>query len=200
MKNVARFAVDGKTYEIERNRYLQAELNKITEENEDLSAEEEKSYALLQDRYARLEKLAKKVAELEDAYYENFEEDIRVVYERAKAQYEKMYEETVDFEVSQNGVAKKVQKVAIDNAEKVVVKALQIDNKGNKIREEQEALDIWCAYVDEVGRNSAVEWLLYFVNYLSGNDKVEDDPFVSQAKAKAEQRANMKKGVLKMAK
>ena len=198
--NVATFKTNGKTYQIKRNRYLQAELEEIKANNDNaLSAQEEKNYTILQDKYATLERLAVKVKELEDKYYETFDEEAGAIYKRAKAHYDEMFEETAQFEVEQNGIAQKMQKVAIDNAEKVVIVALQKDEKGNTIRSEQEATDIWCSYVDEVGQQSAIEWLIYFTNYLVGNDKVDDDPFVAQAKAKAEQRANMRKG-LKMAK
>ena len=195
MNNVARFEVNGNTYEIIRTRYLQAEFNRISEENKELSPEDEKGYALLQDKYARLEKLSNRVKELEDKYYESFDDADGELYDKAKAQYDKVYQETIDFELSLNGIAKRVQKIAIDNAEKVLIRALQIDKEGKEIRTHKEAEDIWCSYVDEVGKNAAVEWLLYFVNYVTGNDSVEDDPFVAQAKAKAEQKANMRQGL-----
>lgn len=195
MNNVASFFVEGKEFIIVRNRYLQAEFDSITKQGNTLTEEEETSYALLQDKYLRLEKLAERVNELEDKYYETFDDADCEIYEKAKAQYDKVYKETVAFELAQNGIAKKVQKVAIDNAEKVVIRALQLDNKGNEIRSKEEAENIWCTYVDEVGKNVATEWLLYFIQYLTGNDNVEDSPFVAQAKAKAEQKANMKQGL-----
>lgn len=195
MNNVASFFVEGKEFIIVRNRYLQAEFDSITKQGNTLTEEEETSYALLQDKYLRLEKLAERVNELEDKYYETFDDADGEIYEKAKAQYDKVYKETVAFELAQNGVAKKVQKVAIDNAEKVVIRALQLDNKGNEIRSNEEAENIWCSYVDEVGKNVATEWLLYFIQYLTGSDNVEESPFVAQAKAKAEQKANMKQGL-----
>ena len=195
MNNVASFFVEGKEFIIVRNRYLQAEFDSITKQGKTLTEEEETSYALLQDKYLRLEKIAVRVTELEDKYYETFDDADCEIYEKAKAQYDKVYKETVAFELAQNGIAKKVQKVAIDNAEKIVIRALQLDNKGNEIRSKEEAENIWCTYVDEVGKNVATEWLLYFIQYLTGSDNVEDSPFVAQAKAKAEQKANMKQGL-----
>ena len=198
MLNVARFEVNGKEYIIKRNRYLKAKFEDMVENNSAMSNEEQKSYALLEEKYARLEKLALRVKELEDAYYENFDDEAGALYEKAKLQYEKLLKETVDFELEQNGIAGKIKKATIDNSEKLLICALQINDKGEEIRSKEEAQEIWCDYVDEVGQNSAVEWLLCFVNYITGNDKVEDDPFVSQAKAKAEQKANMKKGLNKI--
>jgi hypothetical protein len=92
----------------------------------------------------------------------------------------------------------KAQKAAIDNAERLALIALQIGEKGEVIRTYEEAEEIWCSFVDEVGNNAASEWLLYMVNYVAGNDADEENPFVAQAKAKAEQRAeNMKKRIAK---
>ena len=199
--NEATLRVNGEVYKIKRNRFLKAELDEIKENGNEnaLSAQEEKNYAILQDKYSTLEKLAKKVKELEDKFYETFEEEAGIVYERAKAHYDKVFAETAQFEVEQNGISQKVQKTAIDNAEKLVIIALQKNDKGETIRTEEQANNIWCSYVDEVGQQTAVEWLIYFVNYVVGNDNVDDDPFVAQAKAKAEQKANMRKG-LKMVK
>ena len=193
-KNVASFTANGNTYEIVRNRYLQAEYNRIAEESAGLTPNEERNYAILNEKVARLGKLAEKVNELEDAYYETFDDGAGALYEKAKAQYDKMFAEVVDFELKLDGITKKVQSRAIETAEKVLIRALQLGNDGEEIRTEKEANDIWCGFVDEVGKAMAVEWLLYFITYITGNDAVEEDPFVAQAKAKAEQRANMKKG------
>lgn len=198
MKNVAKFSVNGTEYVITRNRYLQAKYEELVEESSTLTKEEQKSYALLEEKYQRLEKLALRVKELEDKYYEYFNEEAGALYEKAKAQYDKLLNETVDFELKQNGIANKVKQSAINNSEQLLIASLQLDNNGNQIRTVEEATEIWCSYVDEVGKSSAVEWLLWFVNYITGNDKVEDDPFVAQAKAKAEQKENMKKGLKKV--
>ena len=198
MKNIARFEINGKEYIIKRNRYLKAKYDEMIDESNSLTNDEQKSYALLEEKYGRLDKLARRVKELEDAYYESFDEEAGALYEKAKEHYDKLLNETIDFELQQNGIANKVKKSTLDNAEKLLICALQIDENGKEIRTKEEAQNIWCDYVDEVGQNSAIEWLLCFVNYITGNDKVEDDPFVSQAKAKAEQKANMKKGLNKV--
>ena len=61
------------------------------------------------------------------------------MYERAKAHYDKVFAETAQFEVEQNGISQKVQKTAIDNAEKLVIIALQKNDKGETIRTEEQA-------------------------------------------------------------
>ena len=193
-QNIPFFELDGKRYEIKRNRYLQAEFDKITNQNSSLTEEEEKSFVLLQDKYANLERIAKRAKELEDKYYETFDEEAGKLYERAKAEYNKTLNSVVEFETMQKGIAQKVQNVGLSNAEQIVIRALQIDTDGKEIRTVKEANDIWCDYVDQVGKQTASNWLLYFVSYITGKDE-DDDPFVAQAKAKAEQRANMKKGL-----
>lgn len=193
----ATFSANGKTYEISRTNYLIAEFDKVKNENRELNSAEEQGLVILQDKYSRIERLAKRVLELENKYYETFNEKDGELYEKAKAVYEKEFAEVTKFEIEQNGITAKAQKNAIGNTRKIVIKALQVDKKGNTIRTEEEAKEIWNSYVEENGTEVENEWLGYFLNYLTGRDKVEDDPFVMQAKAKAEQRANMKKGISK---
>ena len=194
----ATFKANGKEYEIKRTNYLIAEFDKIKSENRALNAEEEQGFVILQDKYMAIERLAKRVLELESKYYETFDEKDGAIYERAKAHYEKQLEELAKFEVEQNGIVKKAQKNSVENAKKLVIKALQVDRKGNSIRTEEEANEIWDCFVEDNGQDNTDEWLVWFVNYITGNDKVEDDPFVAQAKAKAEQKAQMRKGISKV--
>lgn len=194
----ATFKANGKEYEIKRTNYLIAEFDKIKSENRALNAEEEQGFVLLQDKYMTIERLANRVLELESKYYETFDEKDGAIYEKAKALYEKRLETLAKFEVEQNGIVNKIQKKSRENAKKLVIKALQVDRKGNQIRTEEEAKEIWGYFVEENGQDITDEWLTWFINYITGNDKVEDDPFVAQAKAKAEQKANMRKGISKV--
>ena len=81
--------------------------------------------------------------------------------------------------------------------EKLIIKALQINEKGETIRTEEEAEKIWCELVDEYGQISAMEFVAFTLNYIMGADQEIENPFMTQAKAKAEQKANMRKGILK---
>lgn len=198
MSNIPFFEVNEQRYEVKRNRYLIAELEKLRKENSELSGEDEQNIVKLQDKSARLERLANRVKELEDKFYETFDEDDEAIYKRAKAHYDEMLDDLTKFEIEANGVIGKAQQAALGNAEKLLLIALQKGEKGETIRTYQEAEDIWCSFVDEVGTNTASEWLLYMVNYITGEYEEEENPFVTQAKAKAEQRANMKKGIAKV--
>jgi hypothetical protein len=197
--NIPSFELNGKTYTFKRNRFLLAELDQIKNENS-LSPEEEQTFVVLQDCYNRLAKLQERVKELEDTYYETFSEEDGEIYEKAKLHYERQLMEITQKEVEANGLSKKVEKQAIDNMEKLIIIALQKDDEGKNIRTAEEANKIWCDYVDEIGTSNASEWLIYAFNYITGNDDEENsNPFVAQAKAKAEQRArNRQEGFKKI--
>jgi hypothetical protein len=82
--------------------------------------------------------------------------------------------------------------------EKLIIKALQIDyNTGDEIRTNEEATNIWQSFVDENGKKLALEFILYTMHYIVGTDEETENPFLTQAKAKAEQKANMKNGIVK---
>lgn len=188
---------NGNRYEIKRNRYILCEIDELSK-NSVLTEEENKNYAILQDKYSALERLAKRVKELEDKYFETFEEKDGEVYERAKTLYNKVFAETAEFEAMTNGVVNKAMRATINRTEQLVIKALTLDENGDTIRTNEEATDIWCTFVDEIGHQTAQEWLLYAFNYLSGNDGDNDsDPFVENQKAKAQRKANMRKGIAK---
>ena len=193
----AEFTLNGTTYEIKRTNYIVKEFEKIKSENHRMSTEDEQGLAILQDKYSRIGRLAERVLELEKKFFETFAKEDEEIYEKAKAHYEKEYADVVKFEAEQNGIAIKAHEQSLDNAKKLVIKALQVDNKGHNIRTLKEATEIWESYEEEVGLESSNEWLTWFINFISGRDNVEENPFVAQAKAKAEQKANMKKGILK---
>ena len=192
------FELGKQRYEIKRNRYLIAKLDEIKNENNIISSEDEQNIVKLQDKYSTLERLAKRVKELEDNYYETFDADDEAIYKRAKSHYDDVLDEVTRFEIETNGAMARAQQAGVDNAEKLVIIALQKDDNGETIRTAEEAEEIWCSYVDKVGKSTAIEWLLYMVNYISGSDgEEEENLFISQAKAKREQKANMKNGILK---
>ena len=124
-----------------------------------------------------------------NSFFEEIYKQIKEIYEKAKNAYENLLREVSQKEIDANGLSQKVQKQAIDNMERLIIIALQKDEKGKDIRTEKEATDIWCSYVDEIGTNNASEWLIYAFNYITGNDDENENPFVTQAKAKAEQRS-----------
>jgi hypothetical protein len=191
-KNIPFFEVDGKAYEIKRNRYLQAELDEMKSGIE-LTDEEQVAYAKEQDFDERLEKLRDRKDELYAKYLETFDEADEEMYRKALTAYNRLIDEAKDME----SISGKQRKQMIDMGEKLIIKALQINHKGDTIRTEDEAKSIWESFVEENGQVVAIQFVAYTINYIMGGDEDIENPFIAQAKAKAEQRANMKKGIAK---
>ena len=191
-KNIPSFEVNGTTYEIKRNRYLQAELDEMKRDIEMTDAEQV-AYAKEQEFDTRLEKLRKRKDELYAKYLETFDEADEEIYNKALAAFNKMIDEAGQME----SVSGKQRKQMIDMGEKLIIKALGINNLGETIRTEEEAKKIWTDFVDENGQITAVQFIVFTLNYIMGGDEDIENPFIAQAKAKAEQKANMKKGIVK---
>ena len=187
--------VDGNSYEIKRNRYILCEIDKFRQKSV-LTEDEQKSITILQDKYARLEKLARRLKELEDCYYTDFDDEIGAKYEKAKALYNELYADVADYEVKAQPALAKSQKAALDRMEQLVIFALTINStNGETIRTRTEAEDIWCHFVDEIGRENAAEWLTYAFAYLSGQDEENTDAFFVAAREKSKQAMNLRRGI-----
>lgn len=187
------FEVNGQKYEIKRNRYLMAELDNMKSMIE-LTEEEESEKAKEQAKLDNLEKLSARKDELYEKYLETFDSEDEELYNKACAAYDKLIDE---ISKSENITGKQTKKT-IDMAEKLLIRALQLDNKGNEIRTAEEANEIWCNYVDEVGKQTALQFVVFTVNYIIGGDDEEvENPFIKQSKAKAEQKAASKRAGMK---
>lgn len=190
--NIPYFEVNGKSYEIKRNRYLQAEFDEMRSGLE-MTDEEQVAYAKEQDFDARLEKLRVRKDELYEKYLETFDEADEDKYNKALAAYNRLIDEAGSME----SISGKQRKQMLDMGEKLIIKALQINAKGETIRTDDEANNIWASFVEENGKLIAIQFVMYTINYIVGGDEDIENPFIAQAKAKAEQRANMKKGIVK---
>jgi hypothetical protein len=191
-KNIPSFEVNGNTYEIKRNRYLQAELNEMQNDIA-MTDEEQVAYAKEQEFDARLEKLRERKEELCAKYLETFDEADEAIYRKACEAFDRLIDEAGRME----SISGKQRKKMIDLGEKLIIKALQIDNNGNTIRTQDEAKNIWESFVEENGQVITIQFIVFAINYIMGGDEDIENPFITQAKAKAEQRANMKKGIAK---
>lgn len=191
-KNIPSFEVNGKNYEIKRTRFLQAEFDEMKGGIE-LTDEEQVAYAKEQEFDARLEKLRVRKDELYAKYLETFDEADEAIYLKACAAFDRLIDEAGRME----SVSGKQRKRMIDMGERLIIKALQIDKDGKTIRTEDEAKSIWEGFVEENGEVTAVQFVVFTINYIMGGDEDIENPFITQAKAKAEQRANMKKGIAK---
>ena len=88
-----------------------------------------------------------------------------------------------------------LQKVAVDKAERLLILALCEQHN----LDEENAKAVWCKYVDEIGVATASEWVMFMLDALF-NEEETTDPFLKQARAKAELRAEQRKGLSRVRK
>lgn len=191
-RNIPFFELNGTRYEIKRNRYLQAEFDKMKGEKQ-FDDNEELEYVREQELQDKLEKLSKRKNELYDAYLETFSSEDEEKYNKACVAYDKLLEQLSN----SKGVTAKKRNEMIDMGEALIIKSLQINDEGEAIRTEEEAKEIWNDLVAENGAMFRIEFIVFTINYIMGNDEDFENPFIAQAKAKAEQKANMRKGIAK---
>lgn len=195
-KIIPSFEVNGKRYEIRRTRYLTAELDKWNNEIK-MTDEEESESVKEQAKLDNLEKLAKRKEELYEKYLETFSQEDEEIYNKSCVAYEKLVDELAK---SKNVVGKQ-RKKTIDCAEKLIIRALQLDEKGNETCSDEEAKEIWCTFVEEVGKSVAVEFVVYTANYILGGDEEENEnPFLKAQRTKMEKKLEQRKGLSKVQK
>lgn len=185
MKITPFFELNGQKYEIKRTRYLLAEYDKLGEESQ-LSNEDKANAIKTQSIIGDLQRYAEKLKELEEKYFETFNDEDEKKYLKCKALYETKLEELTKLEV-ESGSTTKLQKAGIDLLEKIAIKGLaeQYFNF-----DENKAQSIWEQFADNMGNNLTVEWLMKMSECLFREDEeVEENSFLSQMRAKAEQRA-----------
>jgi hypothetical protein len=192
-QNIPFFEVNGKRYEIKRTRYLQAEFDLVKSDME-MTEDEQIAYVKEQELDNRLDKLRERKNELYEKWLETFEERDEELYKKAATAYNALLDEFGYME----SVTAKQRKRMVDMGEKLIIKALQINNKGETIRNDSEAKEIWESFVEDVGQATTIQFVVFTLNYIMGGDEDVENPFVAQAQAKAEQRANMKKGIVKV--
>lgn len=185
------FELNGQRYEIKRTRYLLAEYDKLGEESQ-LSNEDKANAIKAQSLIGDIQRYAEKVKEVEEKYFETFDDEDERKYLKIKALYEVKLEELTALEV-ESGSTAKLQKAGIDLLERIAIKGLaeQYFNF-----DEIKAEKIWGDYVDTIGNNATIEWLTGMSECLFREDEeVEENSFLSQMRAKAEQRAINRKNI-----
>lgn len=185
MKITPFFELNGQKYEIKRTRYLLAEYDKLGEQSQ-LSNEDKANAIKTQSLIGDLQRYSEKLKELEEKYFETFDDEDERKYLKCKALYEVKLEELTNLEV-ESGSTTKLQKAGIDLLEKIAIKGLaeQYFNF-----DESKAQTIWEQYAEKIGNNATIEWLTGMSECLFKEDEeVEENSFLSQMRAKAEQRA-----------
>ena len=187
MKLTPFFELDGQRYEIIKTRYLLAEYNKLANESELSNLDKAnaiKSQTLIND----VQKYAKKTLELEEKYFETFDDEDERKYLKAKALYDKALAELTVFETETQSTAL-LEKAGFDLLEKIAIKGLgeQYFN-GNEVK----GKELWEKFANTLESHSQIkEWLAYMSDCLFNEEsnEVEENSFLSQMRQKAEEKA-----------
>lgn len=190
------FELNGERYEIKKTRYLLAEYDKMSEDS-GLSKEDKANAIKAQSLISDIQRYAKKTQELEEMFFETFDDEDERKYLKAKELYTKALDELTVLE-TETGSTVRVQKTSVDILEKIAIKGLAEQHFGGN---ESKARSVWEAYVDTLpNQNMAIEWLNGMAECLFGNDEVEDNSFLAQMRKKAEESANNRKNGIKKVK
>lgn len=187
------FELNGQRYEIKPTRWLIAEYDKLGEESQ-LSNEDKANAIKAQSLIGDIRKYAEKTKELEEKFFETFDDNDERNYLKVKSLYERALDELTKLEV-ESGSTTKLQKAGIDLLEKIAIKGLaeQYFNF-----DEVKAQKVWENYVDTLAnREIVVEWLTSMSECLfRSEEELEDNSFLSQMRKRAEQQAiNRKNGI-----
>ena len=188
------FEVDGKTYEIERTRYLECEYEKITSQSS-LTAGEEKASANYLKMQSEYEEIAEQFRTAKSDYFADvLDKKKKAKYLAFKELVDEKYNELINFSVDNDNFSlKKLEDKAYENGLKLLYVALEQKYKLSH----DEVIEIWDKFTEHFGLSVAKQWILAMVNELFGTEE-ETDPFLKQARAKAEQKAEQRKGLKKM--
>lgn len=193
------FEVEGQTYEIVRTRALECEYEKITKQSS-LSEQDERAFADYIKLQAETEELAEKFRTAkEDFYNDVLDEEKEKKFLAFEKLYNRKYQEIIDFTTTHKDFStQKVEEIAMDNGVKLFVLALSQKYSMSH----DEAKSVWEKFRDflseKYGMQSPREWILTMVRELFEGEEEETDPFLKQARAKAQQRMEQRKGLSKI--
>lgn len=195
------FEVEGKKYEIKRTRFLECEYEKLTQQSS-MTEEEERLYA----QYIKLETEAAKIGEkfrnAEEAYFDDIlNETKKKEYLAFKELSDSKFNEIVEFGFKHKEFSvSKLEERATENGVQILILALteQYNLSG------QGARDVWDKFknflLDKYGIQAPREWILYMVQTLFESEEEEVDPFLKQARVKAQMKLEQRKGLSKIRK
>ena len=190
-KIIPSFVVDGKKYEIKRTRHLDCKYEEISQES---GFTEEQQALLAKGTKLRMdyEELAEQFKSVKERHFANMrDKELTEEYKAFKEEIDELYTELTNFEINHKDVSiSAIQKVAGDKAERILILALCEQYNLT----EGEATAVWCKYVDEIGVATAGEWVMFMLDALFNKEEIED-PFLKQARAKAEMKAEQRKGL-----
>lgn len=194
------FEVDGKKYEIKRTRAVECQYDKIREQNKlnDEQISVTNDYAKLAVEY---EEILTKYEQAKEAYMCDdgiLDENLKKKYLAYKELADSKYEEVKEFELkNKNFSLAEVEDISYKNGVELLVFALEEQCDVTK----DEAISLWEGFVDQLGINTAKEWIILMVQTLFEREDEEDqNPFMRQARAKQQQKLEQRKGLSKMKK
>lgn len=188
------FELNGIRYEINKTRYLIAEYDKLTKENE-LSSEDKVNTVKAQQLIADIEKYGKKTIELEEKYFETFDDEDERKYLKVKALYEKALDELAKIE-AETGCTQKLERTSFNILEKIAIKGLaeQYFNL-----DEEKGKDLWESFARSLDSYDQItEWLAYMSDCLfSQENEVEENTFLAQMREQKREKAENRKKATK---
>lgn len=195
MKNITPFfELNGQRYEIKKTRYLIAEYDKLSKENE-LSNEDKANAIKAQSLIEDVKKYANKTLELEEKYFETFDDEDERKYLKVKALYDKALATLAEFESETNSTSK-LQKAGIDLLEKIAIKGL-----AEQYFELNEAkgTEVWEAFANTLESHEQIqEWLTYMADCLFNeeDEKEETNSFLSQMRQRDREKSENRKKLI----
>lgn len=186
------FELDGNRYEIKRTRYLVAEYDKISEEN-NVSNEDKQNVLKAQSLLNDLQKYEKKKRELEEIFFDTLDDEDERKYLKVKALYDNAMSEFTALEIENNSIAR-LQKNVIDILEKIAIKGLAEQYFHMNM---DEATKLWERFVDSMeSHNKVAEWLNAMSECLFGAESEEEDnSFLSQKRRMDEEKRKARSAI-----
>lgn len=175
------FEVNGVTYEIRQSRYLLAEHNEIGRESS-LNEEEKVASVEIQSLLQDVRKYGEKLKELEEKYFETFEEADERRYFKMKEIYDEASKKLAIAEIK-SPTFDKLQRESINALEKLAIKGLAEQYFDMNMAK---ATELWKSFVEDKGKGYVTEWLLSMSDCLFNDEEErESDPFLSKVRAKS---------------
>ena len=173
-KIIPYFELNGKRYEIKKTRFLMAQYDKLREEN--LTTEANRASVIKsQKALDEFNELSEKYEEIKKAHFSDItNKELTEQYKAFKEEYNAAAEEVIKIQSQDDGVMA-LQKKIVDTLEKIAILGIaeQYFGYGKDGIMAKEAYDkaqeVWCEYVDEVGKNTASEWLMAMSDCLFTN-------------------------------
>lgn len=179
-KIIPYFELKDRTYEIKLTRYLLAEYEKEIAKNQ-LPKEDQAKATKSVTMTKRVTKFAEKLKELEDRYFETFDEEDKRKYLSMQKLYDEAYDALVE-EEAENSMLQSTRKTMINILEQIAIKGLAEQYFNGDY---EKGKDLWEKYVEVIGESEAVEWLFAMKECLFVKDEKENkNSFLARMRAK----------------